>query len=529
MRALLLLAAVAPLAAQCTYQISPTTVTAGAPGMTSQINVQTSADNCIWKYGADVTWITFSGAATGQITGSGPLVFTVAPNPDPSPSQRTGNIAIVGTSANPFFTQVIAVTQTAPVCTLSFQPATASVAVNGGSGTISLQTNCRWSTNPNASWLTLTPRTGIPADAPINYTAVANPCVAQRVANVSIQSASVFIPPQTFQLTQAGSPNNLSLSPATLAADSTETTGRVAVTTATGCGWSAFSDVSWLQITAGSSGTGNGTIAFKAIANTGPQRVGSIHVGTQTFTVTQQAIAVTPVSLTVLKNAASYTQGSVSPGEIVALGGSNLGPVQGIGLQLTPDGVAKTLGGTRVLFDGAAAALTYSSANQVNAVVPYSLRPGATTQIQVEYQGALSNTMSMPVQASTPGIFTIDASGLGSGAILNQDYQVNAPATAAVRGQVIMIYCTGGGVTNPPSVDGSVTGLPLPNLTLPVTVTIGGLNADVGYKGGAPTTVAGLTQINAVVPSGVTPGPAVPVLVTIGGVQSQPGVTVSVK
>jgi uncharacterized protein (TIGR03437 family) len=137
--------------------------------------------------------------------------------------------------------------------------------------------------------------------------------------------------------------------------------------------------------------------------------------------------------------------------------------------------------------------------------------------------------MSMPVQASTPGIFTIDASGLGSGAILNQDYQVNAPATAAVRGQVIMIYCTGGGVTNPPSVDGSVTGLPLPNLTLPVTVTIGGLNADVGYKGGAPTTVAGLTQINAVVPSGVTPGPAVPVLVTIGGVQSQPGVTVSVK
>jgi uncharacterized protein (TIGR03437 family) len=66
-------------------------------------------------------------------------------------------------------------------------------------------------------------------------------------------------------------------------------------------------------------------------------------------------------------------------------------------------------------------------------------------------------------------------------------------------------------------------------LTQPVSVTIGGIDAPVSYKGGAPSAVAGVTQINAQIPSAVTPGTAVPIVITIGGVPSQAGVTVAVK
>jgi uncharacterized protein (TIGR03437 family) len=169
-------------------------------------------------------------------------------------------------------------------------------------------------------------------------------------------------------------------------------------------------------------------------------------------------------------------------------------------------------------------------------VVPYEVagNSNAQTNVQVIYQGAASNTVTMPVVASTPAIFTLDASGRGPGAILNQDLTVNGPNNRAARGSVVVIYCTGGGVTNPPSADASITGtasLPLlaAYLAQSVSVTIGGLNAPVEYAGGAPGAVAGLTQINAVVPAAVTPGPSVPVLVTIGTVQSSAGVTLAVE
>ena len=63
----------------------------------------------------------------------------------------------------------------------------------------------------------------------------------------------------------------------------------------------------------------------------------------------------------------------------------------------------------------------------------------------------------------------------------------------------------------------------------PVTVTIGGISAQVQYAGGAPGAVAGLTQINAVVPANAPTGPSVPVVIQIGTWQSQAGVTMAVQ
>ncbi len=70
---------------------------------------------------------------------------------------------------------------------------------------------------------------------------------------------------------------------------------------------------------------------------------------------------------------------------------------------------------------------------------------------------------------------------------------------------------------------------PLPQLaTLPV-VTIGGTAATVTYAGPIPGSIVGLLQINALLPTGVATGAAVPVAVTIGGNSAQTGVTLVVK
>jgi len=56
---------------------------------------------------------------------------------------------------------------------------------------------------------------------------------------------------------------------------------------------------------------------------------------------------------------------------------------------------------------------------------------------------------------------------------------------------------------------------------LPVTVTVGGVEAPVVYQGLAPGFV-GLYQVNVVLPSTVTPGDAVPVVVRQNGIVSNP-------
>jgi uncharacterized protein (TIGR03437 family) len=232
-------------------------------------------------------------------------------------------------------------------------------------------------------------------------------------------------------------------------------------------------------------------------------------------------------------NAASYAAGAVAPGEIVALYGTALGPAAGVDLELTnPYLVANALAGVHVLFDGAPAPIVYASAGQVNAVVPYEVAGQSTTTLQVEYLGGVSAPVSLPVAAAAPGLFTANASGTGSGAILNNiDYSLNTAANPAARGGYVDIYLTGAGATTPGSVDGLLVTAPYP--TLPpntVTVAMGGVPCPiVAYAGAAPYLISGLTQITVQVPQSVTPGPSVPLAVTIGGVSAQSGVTLAVQ
>lgn len=233
-------------------------------------------------------------------------------------------------------------------------------------------------------------------------------------------------------------------------------------------------------------------------------------------------------------NAASGIQGAVSPGEIVSIRGNVVGSVATSSLQLSSAGsVATTLNGLQVTFDGQPAPLIYTSVNQTNLIVPYSVAGKTSTVMQVTYAGAAgtlqTEAWTLPVTPSIPAIFTVSMTGAGQGAIVNGDGTVNSGSNPAARGSLVSIYATGEGQTVPAGVTGSVTQSDSTPPVLPVVVTIGGVQATVEYAGEAPAEVAGLLQVNAIVPPSVTPGSQVPVTITVGGVVSQSGVTIAVN
>ncbi|HXK03136.1 MAG TPA: IPT/TIG domain-containing protein [Verrucomicrobiae bacterium] len=229
-------------------------------------------------------------------------------------------------------------------------------------------------------------------------------------------------------------------------------------------------------------------------------------------------------------DSAGYSSGTVSPGELVSIFGTGLGPSTPAGMQLDASGNVSTVtGNTQVLFDGVAAPMVWTSSGQVNAIVPFGLAAQAT-QVQVQYQGQASDTFTVPVAASSPGIFSMDGSGAGQAIALNQDGSINSADQPAAAGSVVTLYATGVGQMSPPGIDGSVVSadnLPVP--VLPVSVQIGGLGAQVLYAGGAPGIVEGVIQVNVRIPTRAPAGPAVPVVLQAGDRTSQQGLTIAVQ
>jgi uncharacterized protein (TIGR03437 family) len=229
-------------------------------------------------------------------------------------------------------------------------------------------------------------------------------------------------------------------------------------------------------------------------------------------------------------SAADYAGWGVSPGEIVTIFGDNLGPAT-LTVAGPPDGgiAAKSIAEAQVFFDGVPAPVLYVASGQIGVIVPYDVAGESSTRVQVEYRGVRSFPIEVPVLPSVPGIFSLDNTGRGRGAVLNQDGTINSPVNAAVKGSVVSVYATGGGQTQPWGVDGRITMTVLPKPLLPVLMSVGGVLGEVTYAGAAPGFVAGVMQINVRIPFDVAPGPVVPLTLSIGDASSPQLITISVQ
>jgi len=153
---------------------------------------------------------------------------------------------------------------------------------------------------------------------------------------------------------------------------------------------------------------------------------------------------------------------------------------------------------------------------------------GSTAQLFVLNQNQTTAPATLNVAPSAAAVFTANGSGEGQAAAINQDNSVNGSAHPASSGQIVTLFITGAGQTNPAGQDGLPAAVPLPIPLLPVSVAIGGKSATIKYAGASLGTVAGITQVNAVVPSGLPAGNA-SLIVQVGSAASQGGVTIAVS
>src|SRR5271157_2422044 len=199
-------------------------------------------------------------------------------------------------------------------------------------------------------------------------------------------------------------------------------------------------------------------------------------------------------------NAASFAPAGnpIAPGEFIALFGSGLAKSLQVTVPPYPTGAG--LNGVTVLINSKPAAIYFVSPGQINCIVPYATQ-GPTATIVVNNAGANSNTVTVPVAATAPGMFSSDQSGTGAGAIRHADFTLVNATSPAVGGETVLLYLTGMGAVNPPLADGVGGGSStLNNATAQVTVLAGGNAGTVSYSGLAPG-FPGLYQINVTLPA----------------------------
>ncbi len=213
-------------------------------------------------------------------------------------------------------------------------------------------------------------------------------------------------------------------------------------------------------------------------------------------------------------NAADYRAGGVAPGEIVVVYPSNAGPPSIVPWGLNGDPSRTTLlGETSVLFDGVPANIVYSVRGQVGAIVPQEVAGKKTTQVIVEYQGQRSPPVNLAVIDSTPALFTLDASGKGQAAMLNETGCCNSVRNPAVRGTLASLYATG---------EGQIAS---GRIARNISVTVGEVPAPIFYTGHPGAAL----QVNFRVPANAPVGDAVPLVLTVGKRQSSSQVTMAVR
>ena len=160
----------------------------------------------------------------------------------------------------------------------------------------------------------------------------------------------------------------------------------------------------------------------------------------------------------------------------------------------------RSLAGVTAKLAGTDVPLFFSDTGQLNAQIPFELPSGGTFPLVVTLGGLGSTPELITLTNTQPGIFTVAQSGSGPGVITDAPGTLIDTANPAQRGQVVIVYATGLGPTNPTVPTGEATPFgTLARAVDGVTVTVGGVPAAVDFAGLTPGFV-GLYQVNVRIP-----------------------------
>jgi all-beta uncharacterized protein/BACON domain-containing protein len=288
---------VAQAPAPCRYDVSPTTVTVDAAEHQVAVTV-TAPAGCAWTARSEVPWIGRPAPADGTVSAT--VRFTAAAN---ATDARTGTVLVAnatvrvnqaaGSSGNPT-TQPPAPSPTptpipTPTCTYDVTPARASIAAAGDQVAVAVTapTGCAWSASSTVSWITIASGGAGSGSGSVRVSVSTNNGASARTGMISVAGQSVTIEQQaaaqlcSYRLTPAS--RDVGPDPDAFAVD---------VNAPSGCTWTGSSDVPWISIAGGGSGSGAGSLRVAITGNPGGPRSGTVRVATETLTV-QQAGACT--------------------------------------------------------------------------------------------------------------------------------------------------------------------------------------------------------------------------------------------
>ena len=143
---------------------------------------------------------------------------------------------------------------------------------------------CDWTAVSNDPFITITAGASGSGKGSVSYTVASN-------ATTEAISGSIMIGNQTFTVNEAAAPCVFSLGETTASFSSAGGSSNVTVlANGTNCTWKAVVSGTFITITSGDSGAGDGTLDYTVAANakTTP-RNGTITVGKQKLTITQSA------------------------------------------------------------------------------------------------------------------------------------------------------------------------------------------------------------------------------------------------
>ncbi len=205
-------------------------------------------------------------------------------------------------------------------------------------------------------------------------------------------------------------------------------------------------------------------------------------------------------------NAANYTPitNAYAPGELVSLYGTF-----GVSTQVSQVfPIPTTLGGVQVFVNGKAAPVYLVSENQISALIPYEVAGDYFATFQVVVHGSKSNLVTLYLDATAPGIYSLTQNGIGPGAILHANYTAVTDKSPAAPGETVLLFMNGLGTVNPPVADGaSAPSNPLSYSDEAADILVylddgvdPSAQANVLFAGLAPG-FAGLYQVNFTVPA----------------------------
>ncbi len=209
-------------------------------------------------------------------------------------------------------------------------------------------------------------------------------------------------------------------------------------------------------------------------------------------------------------NGANFAPGPVAPNSIVTIFGSDLSwYTEGLNGQGNPGMLPTSLGNSGVYVANFASPLIYVSPTQINFIVPIDLKPGPV-KVRVVRQGVTGPEVTLTLVEAAPQLFQSP-----EGYVIAQhgkDYSLVTPESPARPGEIVVIYATGLGLTQPRPAPREIPGYPgIMNRYKDLKLYLGDteVSADRVFYAGLTPGCAGVYQLNVRLPDELAQDPEI--------------------